>query len=1299
MNINYYLGQNAFTEFRLKQLLQKLKSTLGKDLKNLSANEFYLVSSEAKITTQDEEKILALLQAKPYQVESDSDSLMILSRLGTISPWSSRATDIFSHCNLEKISRVEKGILFKFADANFIDEIKVKAEHILFDPLIESCVSNFDGLVGWFSQPEAGTLKFISRTQAAFEKINQDLGLALSAEEIDYLLKKYHALNRDPTDAELMMFAQANSEHCRHKIFNAKFTLDHLPKKETLFGMIKNTFKKNPQGVLSAYKDNGAVLNGYNAARFYPKNSVYDFHEEAIDFVIKVETHNHPTGVSPFSGAATGSGGEIRDIAATGIGAKPKAGLCGFTVADLHLSNHLMPWEKNRSRPKNLASALEIMLEAPIGAARFNNEFGRAVLTGYFRTYEMELMRDEKTWLKTYYKPIMIAGGIGNIKREQVQKKPLKPGDLLIVLGGPAMLIGLGGGAVSSSSSGSQNAQLDFASVQRANPEMERRCQEVIDACWQLGENNPILSLHDVGAGGLANALPELVHGANLGAEIDIRAVPSADPALSPMEIWCNESQERYVLAITPEHLGTFQKFAERERCPFAVLGKTTKELKLKVDDSQLKQTVVDIPLALLFGYAPQVAHHDLSKIYDVKFLPKNIDLMNAAERILQLPAVADKTFLITIADRTIGGLVARDQMVGPWQVPVSDVAVTASGFLSLTGEAMAMGERPGIAVLHPAASARMAVGEAITNIAAAAIDDISAIKLSANWMASSQTSGELQALYAAVEAIGLELCPALGISIPVGKDSLSMKTVWRDENGAHEASSPMTLIISAFAKVNDIRLTTTPQLSPDLNTEILLIDLGDGCHGLGGSALAQVYAVTEQIPPDLDEPYLLVNFFKAIQQLRREKLLLAYHDRSDGGLFVTLCEMAFCSHLGLDIELDNLLTHLPANREENILAALFNEELGAVIQIHKKDHARVFEILKDFNLIDETKIIGKINSDDQLRFSFQNKSFLQKDRISWQKLWSNTSYQIQRLRDNPECVDQAYELIEQKNNPGLSPKILFNYEKTAGPLINVGVKPKIAILREQGVNGNYEMAAAFSLAGFEAHDVVMQNLIEGKQDLASFQGLVACGGFSFGDVLGAGTGWAQSILYHEKLRALFAQFFARTNTFSLGVCNGCQMLSQLKTLIPGAENWPRFVSNRSAQFEARLVQMEILPSPSILFNQMQGSRLLVPVAHGEGLVAFENANDQTIIEQANLIAGVYVDHFGNATEHYPENPNGSAKGMTAFTSRDGRATILMPHPERAFRIWQMSFYPEREGEFTPWIQMFRNARDWLTTV
>ena len=1283
-------GSSALSSFREKRLLDVLQDASGQQL-SLQAHFVYLLSCNNACSDDMLEKIEQILDIpnKGFP-EPVGELALVVPRLGTISPWSSKATDILHVCGLQDVNRIERGVAYYLKGAQW-DTSNLQFIH---DRMTESVLKSLDESEKLFIQAEPtpkSIIPLLQEGKEALEKANVHLGLALSSDEIEYLHESYTSLERNPTDIELMMFAQANSEHCRHKIFNASWTIDGQDQERSLFSMIRNTHETHSKGVLSAYSDNAAVLEGSKAQRFYPEVSdkVYRSHEEDIHMLIKVETHNHPTAISPYPGASTGSGGEIRDEGATGRGSKPKAGLVGFSVSNLQLPDLPRPWEKVYGKPQRIASPLEIMIEGPLGGASFNNEFGRPALAGFFRTFEQDIPTATGSEVRGYHKPIMIAGGLGNIKAEHVHKKDIEEGASIIVLGGPAMLIGLGGGAASSMSSGSSAEHLDFASVQRENPEMQRRCQEVIDQCWALGEDNPILSIHDVGAGGLSNALPELVHDSGRGGQFSLREIPNDEPGMSPLEIWCNESQERYVLALRTSELPHFQAICERERCPFAVLGTATVEERLQLDDEHFADTPIDLPMSVLFGKPPKM-HRQVESRQRPKqdYALEDFTLQEAAHRILQLPTVSSKSFLITIGDRSITGMVARDQMVGPWQVPVADVAVTTSSLFSNNGEAMAMGERPPIALLQPAASGRMAVAESITNIAAARIGKLSDIKLSANWMVAAGHPGEDAGLYDTVKALGMELCPELEITIPVGKDSMSMKTVWEDGE-KKSVTSPLSLIVSAFAPVVDCRNTLTPVLKAQDDTSLLLIDLGRGQNRLGASSLLQVHNLVGHTVPDLDEPVLLKDFFTGIQKLAGDQVLLAYHDRSDGGLWACLAEMAFAGRMGWDIDLDALGIEP--------MAALFSEELGAVIQVQNQHISTVQGAFVGTSLEQHVHLLGSCQEGQKLQARYQGESILEEDRVEMQKLWTQTSHAIASLRDNPACTRQEFELIDDTDSRGLHAHLTFSLdEDVAVPFADVQDRPKVAILREQGVNGQIEMAAAFHKVGFESIDVHMSDVLEKRVNLEDFVGLVACGGFSYGDVLGAGQGWAKSILFNPVALEAFKAFFARKDTFGLGVCNGCQMMSQLKEIIPGAGHWPRFVRNLSERFEARTVMVEVTPSPSIFFDGMEGSRFPVAVAHGEGRTLFSSENGAQETLSKGLVSARYVDHKGEATEHYPLNPNGSPLGLTGLCNEDGRFTIMMPHPERVFRTVQNSWHPEEWGEDGPWMRFFRNARKWV---
>jgi phosphoribosylformylglycinamidine synthase len=1291
-------GCPALSEFRLLKLRDQI-SALIPALSDVRADFLHVAELNESLADAERDVLEKLLSYGPAQtdVADEGVTLIVVPRPGTISPWSSKATDIVHNCGLDSVRRVERGIVYTLtlAGNNTLSaEQRQSVLPLIHDRMTEAVlfdVNDSDVLFRHTVPAPYDVIDVMSGGRAALQAANGELGLALSDDEIDYLVENFTALGRNPIDIELMMFAQANSEHCRHKIFNADWKIDGVAQDNSLFEMIRASYKASPDNILSAYSDNAAVTEGFQVQRFFADTTAHEYrpHDEAAHLVIKVETHNHPTAISPFPGAATGSGGEIRDEGATGRGAKPKAGLCGFSVSNLRIPGYEQPWETDHGKPARIVSALDIMVEGPLGAAAFNNEFGRPNLCGYFRTYEERVPAGETNELRGYHKPIMLAGGCGLVRSEHVNKNDIPAGTPIVVLGGPAMLIGLGGGAASSMSSGASAEDLDFASVQRGNPEMERRAQEVIDACWARGEHNPIVSIHDVGAGGLSNAVPELVNDSGRGGRFELRNIPNDDAGMSPMQVWCNESQERYVLAIDRDHLDEFEALCRRERCPYAVLGEATAQQQLVLGDSHFDNTPIDLPMGLLLGKPPKMLRDVKQLSTQFTELPAaGIDVQEAAYRVLRLPAVADKTFLITIGDRSVTGMVTRDQMVGPWQVPVADVAVTASDYDSYTGEAMAMGERTPLALLDGPASGRMAVGEAITNIAASRIDDIGRVVLSANWMAPAGHPGEDANLYATVKAVGEQLCPALGIAIPVGKDSMSMKSVWQEQGEDRAVTAPLSLIISAFAPVRDVRRTLTPQLRMDCgDTDLLLIDLGLGNNRLGGSALAQVYKQLGAVPPDLDEPALLKSFFAVIQSLNADGRLLAYHDRSDGGLLACISEMCFAGHCGASIRLQG----------GDAVAALFAEELGAVIQVRRADTQDIMGALAAAGLAGATHVIGSVTTDDRLTIAMNEQTVLSELRVDLQRAWSETSYRMQALRDNSACAEEEYDALLDADDPGIRPQLTFDLnEDVAAPLIATGVRPRMAILREQGVNGQVEMAAAFHRAGFEAIDVHMSDLLSGRQTLEDFKGLVACGGFSYGDVLGAGQGWAKSVLFHAQLRDMFSAFFARPDSFSLGVCNGCQMLSTLKELIPGADHWPRFVRNQSEQFEARYARLEILESPALFFAGMQGSMLPIAVAHGEGRADFASDADASVAVEAGLVAARYVDGHGAATTRYPQNPNGSPLGITGLTTTDGRVTIMMPHPERVFRAVTHSWHPDDWGEDGPWMRMFRNARVWV---
>ncbi len=1333
-------GSNALSAFRTQRLLSQLQA-VDPAITGIGARFLHFIDAPAALGADEVARLEALLTyGDPYQGNEAGERFVVIPRFGTISPWASKATDIVHNCGLDGIHRVERGIAYyvqvkagllggarKLAEA-----VQAQVAALLHDRMTETVLRDAQDAAALFGELEAKPLEFVdvlAGGRNALVRANTELGLALSDDEIDYLLDAFTRQQRNPTDVELMMFAQANSEHCRHKIFNADWTIDGQPQDMSLFAMIRNTHRLQPRGTVVAYSDNSSVIEGATVARFYPRGAqngnVYQASDELTHILMKVETHNHPTAISPFPGASTGAGGEIRDEGATGRGAKPKAGLTGFTVSNLMLTHAVQPWENARDvtqplaareahgqcgivgKPERIASPLQIMIDGPLGGAAFNNEFGRPNLAGYFRSYEQNVGGT----VFGYHKPIMIAGGMGNISAKHTRKHALPAGSLLVQLGGPGMRIGMGGGAASSMATGTNTADLDFDSVQRGNPEMERRAQEVINACWAMGDDNLILSIHDVGAGGLSNAFPELTNDAGRGAIFNLREVPLEESGLAPREIWSNESQERYVLAIAPESLEQFRALCERERCPFAVVGTATEERQLKVIDPAHDNSPVDMPMDVLLGKPPKM-HRDVTHAAS-DFPPVDltgIDLLEAAQRVLRLPTVADKSFLITIGDRTVGAMTVRDQMVGPWQVPVADCAVTAMSFEGYRGEAMAMGERTPLAVVNAAASGRIAVGEAITNIAAAPIADISDIKLSANWMAACGQPGQDAALFDTVKAVGMELCPALGISIPVGKDSLSMRTTWRDEEGDKSVVSPVSLIVSAFAPVTDVRGTLTPQLRTDAgDTALILVDLGRGRNRMGASALSQVMQQLGNEVPDVDQAEDLKAFFAAIQQLNGEGRLLAYHDRSDGGLFVTLCEMAFAGHCGVSVNLDiltlegehasdwgdskNWAGQVAERRNELTLRALFSEELGAVLQVRAEEKSEAMNVLRSHGLGACSHIIGKPNERDAIEFMRDAKMIFNQPRTELQRLWSETSWRIARLRDNPACADAEYDRILDAGDPGITPKLTFDLQlDVAAPFIATGVRPKVAILREQGVNSHVETAYVMHQSGFTAVDVHMSDLIAGRASLDDFKGFIAVGGFSYGDVLGAGEGWAKTILFNAKLADRFAAFFNRADTFALGICNGCQMMSNLKSIIPGAQAWPKFTRNKSEQFEARFAMVEVGESPSIFFDGMAGTRSAIAVAHGEGFADFSQTGDAG---QA-LVAMRFVDNTGRPTEAYPYNPNGSPGGITSVTTPDGRFTVLMPHAERVFRTVQQSWHPDSWGEYSPWMRMFRNARKWV---
>jgi len=1289
-------GSPALSAFRINKLLTRFQDA-HLPVSDIYAEYVHFADVSTPLNADEKSRLQRLLKYGPSLAEHTPEGrlLLVTPRPGTISPWSSKATDIAHNCDLPQVLRLERGLAFYIQAPQLTEAQWSQLAGLLHDRMMETVFTELEQAQQLFAHHQPQPLQSVDvlgEGRNALVQANQKLGLALADDEIDYLLAAFEKLGRNPNDIELYMFAQANSEHCRHKIFNADWIIDGQQQPKSLFKMIKNTFEQTPDHVLSAYKDNAAVMEGSQVGRFYADadKGVYDFHQEDAHILMKVETHNHPTAISPWPGAATGSGGEIRDEGATGRGAKPKAGLTGFSVSNLRIPGFEQPWEEDFGKPDRIVTALDIMTEGPLGGAAFNNEFGRPALVGYLRTYEERVNSHNGVELRGYHKPIMLAGGIGNIRADHVQKGEITVGAKLIVLGGPAMNIGLGGGAASSMASGQSDADLDFASVQRDNPEMERRCQEVIDRCWQLGEDNPILFIHDVGAGGLSNAMPELVSDGERGGQFNLRDILSDEPGMSPLEVWCNESQERYVLAVAPEKLAQFDSLCQRERAPYAVIGEATEELHLTLSDSHFDNKPIDMPLDVLLGKTPKMTR-DVTTLQakGEALVCDGITIADAVNRVLHLPTVAEKTFLITIGDRSVTGMVARDQMVGPWQIPVANCAVTTASLDSYYGEAMALGERAPVALLDFAASGRLAVGEALTNIAATQIGSLKRIKLSANWMAAAGHPGEDAGLYEAVKAVGEELCPALGITIPVGKDSMSMKTRWQQGSEQREMTSPLSLVITAFARVEDVRRTVTPQLQPQQDNALLLIDLGQGQNALGATALSQVYRQLGDKPADVRDAQQLAGFFNAIQTLVADEKLLAYHDRSDGGLLVTLAEMAFTGHCGVEADIAAL--------GSDTLAALFNEELGAVIQVAAQDRAQVEQVLADNGLAACVHYLGKAQTGDRFVIRSGDSAVYSESRTTLRTWWAETTWQMQRLRDNPQCADQEHDAKKDDNDPGLNVKLSFKPEEDiAAPFIAKGARPQVAVLREQGVNSHVEMAAAWHRAGFDAVDVHMSDLLAGRRGLEEFQALVACGGFSYGDVLGAGEGWAKSILFNSRVRDEFETFFHRPQTLALGVCNGCQMMSNLRELIPGSENWPRFVRNQSERFEARFSLVEVAASPSLLLQGMAGSRMPIAVSHGEGFVEVRDNAHLAALENQGLVALRYVDNFGKVTQNYPANPNGSPNGITAVSNESGRVTIMMPHPERVFRTVSNSWHPAEWGEDSPWMRIFRNAREQL---
>ena len=1274
--IHIHQGINALGAFKAKSLQVKLTQAQP-GLSLLGAEYIHFTDLNADL---DEDKSAQLTQLlsyeEPLNIDDAISSIIIIPRLGTISPWSSKATDIMHLCDITQINRIERAVVYHF-DEKIVNHSEVLS--CVMDKMTESELTDIDNAHAIFDHFEPrpfSSIDILSQGKSALEKTNIELGLALSDGEIDYLVESFIKLERNPTDIELMMFAQANSEHCRHKIFNADWTIDNTEQAKSLFSMIRNTYHKHPEGLLSVYSDNSAVMAGFDGERFYAdKDGKYVSSNEHRAILMKVETHNHPTAIAPHPGAATGSGGEIRDEGATGQGSKPKVGLCGFSVSNLKINNATQPWEVEHGKPSQIVSALDIMIEGPIGAAAFNNEFGRPNTLGYFRSYEQQTPDGD---VRGYHKPIMLAGGLGHIQEQHIKKGEIPVGSKIIVLGGPAMLIGLGGGAASSIKSGEQSEDLDFASVQRANPEMERRAQEVIDRCANLADDNPIISIHDIGAGGLSNGLPELVNDSGRGGRFELRNIPNDDKQMSPLEVWCNESQERYVLAIAPSSLDLFSDICTRERAPFAVLGESTKEQELVLSDELFSDTPINMPMSVLLGNPPKTSINAITQEINLNSLDTSaIKLDDAINRILQLPTVASKNFLITIGDRSVTGMVARDQFVGPWQVPVADCAISISDYVGFKGEIMSLGERTPLALCNANSAARMTIGEALTNMLSGYVEDIHDISLSANWMSASGHPGEDSKLFEAVKAVGMDLCPELGLTVPVGKDSMSMKSSWTDDGVDKSVTSPLSLIITAFSKTPDVRAQKTPLLETDSDSELLLIDLGFGQNRMGGSCLAQVYNQIGNIAPNLDDSSLFKKFFTVINQLNKANLISAYHDRSDGGVITTILEMAFASHCGLDIETNTSIE------------ALFNEELGCVIQVSNSNKSKVIEALAEAGLTDCTSTIATVNNSDTINITSNGKQIYSQSRAELHTLWSSTSYEIAKLRDNPDCAQQEFDNISQTTD-GIKTDLSFDIDRSIiTPYIKTNVKPKIAILREQGVNGQVEMGAAFDKAQFDAVDVHMSDILSGRISLEEFKGLVACGGFSYGDVLGAGRGWASSILYNARAKDEFETFFNREDSFALGVCNGCQMMSNLRDIIPGSQNWPSFSRNVSEQFEARFSSVKIGKSHSIFLNDMQDSIMPIAIAHGEGKASFGG-------NSINNIALQYVDHQGDTTQAYPHNPNGSEQGVAGVTNDSGRVTIMMPHPERVFRAVQNSHHSKDWNERSPWMRMFENARAWV---
>lgn len=1319
LHLMHFEGGTALSAFRSTALLARLQAASPR-ITAVTARFVHWAAFDAAPAAAEVDKLAALLQyGDAFAGAAGGERVVVMPRLGTVSPWASKASDIARNVGLQlhRLERVTefqltlKSPLLGSAKPLNADE-RAAVAAVLHDRMTESVAFEREAAAHLFDVQPAAPLAHVDVLQAgrsALVAANTEFGLALSDDEIDYLVAAFTQLGRNPSDVELMMFAQANSEHCRHKIFNAKFSIDGVEQPLSMFGMIRHTEKTSPQHTIVAYDDNAAVMEGGPATRWLPQGftnaPVYGPREETVHVLMKVETHNHPTAISPYPGASTGAGGEIRDEGATGRGAKPKAGVTGFSVSNLHLPGTNEPWEQQSiGKPAHIASALQIMTEGPLGGAAFNNEFGRPNLGGYFRVFEMPVAGVQRG----YHKPIMIAGGLGSISESQVKKLPFGAGTLLVQLGGPGMRIGMGGGAASSMAAGSNTAALDFDSVQRGNPEIQRRAQEVINHCWALGSNNPVLAIHDVGAGGISNAFPELVDGAGQGATFDMRKVPLEESGLAPKEIWCNESQERYVLAIHPDLMPLFEQMAARERCPYAVVGVATSERELVLEDGPGGERVINMPMNVLLGKPPKM-HRDVVRVArsEGALNLTGVKLDTVALDVLRHPTVASKRFLLTIGDRTVGGLNHRDPMVGPWQVPVADCAVTLADYTGFRGEAMAMGERTPLAALDAPASGRMAVGEAITNLLAAPME-LPRVKLSANWMAACGEPGEDAALYDTVKAVGLELCPALGIGIPVGKDSLSMKTRWSDEGVSKQVTAPVSLIVTAFASLNDVRGTLTPQLQPG-DTTLVLVDLGEGKNRMAGSMLAQVLGRFGNEVPDLDDAQGLKNLVAAVNALRAQGRILAYHDRSDGGLWAAVCEMAFAGHLGVSLNVDILCTEgdgitdsraeygdsknwagqVSERRNELMLKALFNEELGVVLQVPTAVRNEVMATLREHGLSKHSHFIGKPNERGVVEVWRDTKLQFGAPLHTLQQQWDEVSWRIAKGRDNPACADSEHAAAGMADDPGLH--VHLSFDATAAPAVHT-TRPKMAILREQGVNSHVEMSHAMHLAGFETYDVHMSDLQAGRAKLADFQGLVACGGFSYGDTLGAGEGWARSILFNPVLAEQFAAFFNRPDTLALGVCNGCQMMAALAPLIPGTAAWPRFTRNKSEQFEARLSLVEVLESPSLFFTGMAGSRLPIAVAHGEGFADFSQRGDAGAVQRAMR----FVDHHGHATEAYPANPNGSPDGLCSVSTADGRFTVLMPHPERVFRNVQMSWAGGDVSAPSPWMHMFHNARSAL---